>query len=273
MRMQLTLEELIGEPLVDQDWSASGRILDPRHDLGRIVATPLPSVRPKITGQRLLTPGALLRSGNRSKRRDRLVDPGVAQPECQGAVSTHRVAEDPRAAAVGRELRFDQRPQLLGHVRVHPEMLLPWLLSRIHIEAGTHPEIPGVALSRQLESPRARVRRHEHETELRRHALGSRLDHERLLRAGQPGKVVKHGHPARSALGRSEYRKTHRGSRTRGLMPVEADDAIEAAMLTDDFESGCIGHSSTWTAKRKRGARHYGLDERPALSPALRPLH
>ncbi len=77
----------------------------------------------------------------------------MAQRDGQRAVAAHRMAGDPLPAFVDRELRRDQRRQLLGDIGPHPIMAGPRLLGRIDVEAGALPEILG-AVGRRSERPR-----------------------------------------------------------------------------------------------------------------------
>src|SRR6185437_4272569 len=134
-----------------------------------------------------------------------------------------------------------QRAQLLCDIRVHAVMARPRLRSGVEIEAGADAEVPGVTVTRQLDAARTRVRRHEHQPELGGDALRARLDHEGLLRARQPGEIVEHRYRSGLRLRGSEYGKAHGARGARRLVPIEADRAAEAAVLTDHLE-GLAGH-------------------------------
>src|SRR6185312_10248468 len=97
--------------------------------------------------------------------------------------------------------------------------------------------------ARQLDTARARIGRHEHQPELRGHALRPGLDHESLFGAREAREVVEHRHPTRIRLGGCEHRKSHGARGARRFVTIEADRTAEAAMLTDDLER-LAGHGA-----------------------------
>src|SRR3569833_2531920 len=155
------------------------------------------------------------------------------------------MSKDTGTSGISRELGFYPRAELLGDVAVHPVVLRPRLLGCIQVEAGRHAKIPRGAVAWNVEAARARVRSHEHEAELRRHALRAGLDHESLFRAGEPGQVIQHRHAARLRLLGHDHRKAHRGAGTGGIVLVKTDGTVETLVLTDDFESWFVGHYAT----------------------------
>ncbi len=239
MRMQLPLEELIGHALIDEDRRPRRCVRHAREQLGRVVFAPLPSVRAQIAVEGLLSPRTLLRRRNRRERRHRLVDIGIPQRERQGTVSTHRVTENSGARGVDRKVRFDERTQLVRYVGIHMVVTRPWLDGRIQVKTGSHTEVPGITVPRKLHTARAGVRCYQRNPQLGGDALRPRLDHERLLRAGQAGEVVQHRHsPTRAGgrLRRHVHREFHCACRAHGFVSVEADGALEGAILADDLK-------------------------------------
>src|SRR5690606_7134106 len=87
---------------------------------------------------------------------------------------------------------------------------------------------------------RARVRRHEHDAELVRDALGARLDHEGFLGAGEPGQPGQHRHVAARRMRGNEYRESHLAVVDLGAMLVEADGSAKAGVLAHDLQGHCL---------------------------------
>src|SRR5690554_8024941 len=87
------------------------------------------------------------------------------------------------AALVGnREVRLDQRRQLVDYIVVHAVMLSPGLLGGVEIEAGAQAEIPSaIRVVRHIRAAWAGVRRDDDEAELRGQSKGAGLLHEILI--------------------------------------------------------------------------------------------
>src|SRR5262245_8024398 len=86
--VQLALEELVGEPLIDDDLAA-GRRAAQQH--ARVVRLPPRTIRAEVAAEGLLAPRYRHRVGDRRERRYRVVARGIAQRDDERAVTAHRV--------------------------------------------------------------------------------------------------------------------------------------------------------------------------------------
>lgn len=69
-------------------------------------------------------------------------------------MSSHAVTCDANLAGVELlKLREESLGKLFGDVRVHVVALGPWLLSRIDVETGTRPEVVGLVLALDVQTP------------------------------------------------------------------------------------------------------------------------
>ena len=104
MRMELAREELVREPLVDEDRHAERAT---REELRRIVLEPAAAILAQVAAERLLAPWAAARGRDGRERRKRLVLLRMTMGERERAVPAHRVAEDPLTLQVRRKIRRD----------------------------------------------------------------------------------------------------------------------------------------------------------------------
>lgn len=103
-RIQLIDQELVGQPLIDQDGLRKRRTL---HELAGVVLAPGLQVVPQITLEGFLAPGTAHWRGDRCKGRQGFVLAGIAQRADQRAVTPHRVAEYSLPCCVHREFLRD----------------------------------------------------------------------------------------------------------------------------------------------------------------------
>src|SRR6185369_7317328 len=97
-------QELIREPLIDEDRRTLRRVRHFLHELGSVVLIPLATVRTEVSVEGLLAPRHLLRRHDRRERGNRLVAPArILEPDGERAVSTHQVTEDSLPLLVRRE--------------------------------------------------------------------------------------------------------------------------------------------------------------------------
>src|SRR5882724_1640244 len=119
----LVREELIGRALVYQDVRREGLA---RHELGRIMFAPGLLIGTQVIGERLLSPRGLHRRGDGRERRYGPVLRRIAQCECQGAVASHRVAEDPGGTGQGGQIGRHGFGKFAGDIAVHAVIRRPW---------------------------------------------------------------------------------------------------------------------------------------------------
>ena len=152
------------------------------------------------------------------------------------------MAEDPLARPVHRESRLDQRRQLPGDVSVHPVVARPRFLRGIDVEPGAAAKIVAVMLAWKVRPARAGIRRDDDQAMLGGMALRARLLGEIGPGAGQAGQPVQHRDRAVRRLRRLIDRELHRALRGARVVPVDALNAAEAAMLLQRgqvFGHGC----------------------------------
>ena len=136
---------------VDEDFKRPLPLLD---KLCSIVLLPFLLVVADVTLECLLPPWCVDGVGNGCESRNRLVLPRVLQEQCQSTVSSHAVTCDANLAGVELlKLREESLGKLFGDVRVHVVALGPWLLSRIDVETGTRPEVVGLVLALDVQTP------------------------------------------------------------------------------------------------------------------------
>ena len=109
--------------------------------------------------------------------------PGVAERQRERAVATHGVTADgaPRA---DREVRLDERRQLVDDVALHAKVRRPRRLGGVEVEARALPEVVAFGIGHAL-AARAGVGRDDHHAVLGGIALRAGLGDEVLLAAGQ----------------------------------------------------------------------------------------
>src|SRR5690606_26795515 len=121
-------------------------------------------------------------------------------------------------------------------------------------------EIPSVVLAGDAGPARAGIRRNQHQAVLSGMALRARLDHEGFLGAGQAGQEEQHRHTALLRLGRQKDGETHGQADGPGSMAIIALDAIEAAMLAEQFKIVLWHHG---VSLRRPGPRWPGISTPP----------
>src|SRR5690349_11189684 len=100
------------------------------------------AVLAEVAAERLLTPRHLPWRNDRGKGRDAAEAIGMVESDGERAVPAHRMTGDGLPGFVDRELRRDERRQLLGHIGPHLVMARPGLLGRIDVEARAQAEVP-----------------------------------------------------------------------------------------------------------------------------------
>ena len=228
LRAQLAIEELVVAALVDQQRQFLLRRL---HQLAGIPVLPRLAVIAQIGCECLLTPRHLRRRHDWRERRHAAVAARIAQRQHQRAMPAHRVAAD-RARAGGREMRLDQRRQLLHHVLVHAVMRRPGLLGGIEVEAGALAQVVAFRIG-HLVAARAGVRRDQDDPVFGRVALRTGLGDEVLLGAGQAGQPVQHRAWPVRGLRRQVHGEIHRAAEYLRSMPVNVLPATEAGAVFD----------------------------------------
>ncbi|MNC29786.1 hypothetical protein D3C75_780500 [compost metagenome] len=247
-RLELLLEEVVAVALVHQQRRAfAGRGLGQQH--AGIPLAPARTVFTQVAAESFLAPRAIHRVADRRERRHRSVAPRVAQGAHQRAMPTHGVATD-AALARSREVRLDQRGQLLHHIVVHAVVLGPRLLSGIEVEAGTQAEVPGtVRVARHLLATRAGVGGDDDQPKLCGQALGAGLLHEVLVGAGEAAEPVQHRQLlALFGLRRQVDGEHHVAAQHLGVMPVTLVPAAEALLAGDVIQAH--GKPQKWITLR-----------------------
>src|ERR1700733_14723005 len=228
LRQQLFGEKWVARALVDEN--VPGK-LPARDEFAGVVFAPCLGVLAQIIAEGLLAPGALhgrrngRECGNRPKRLR------IAQRAHQRAVPAHGMTEDPGRFGPRGEVGGDELRQFPGDVAVHPIVLRPGSGGGIDVEAGRVSEIPVVGIAGQARLARARVRRDQHQPQLRRRFLGMRLDGKGFLRAGEPRQVEQHGHFGVARLRGYESCEFHRSADFLRVVLVEPLVTAEASVL------------------------------------------
>lgn len=166
------------------------RTLPVLDQLSGIVLLPLLLVITQVSGEGLLTPGAVDGVGDGRERADTLEHAGVLEVQRQGAVAAHGVAADgdPRRVKL-LECAEDEAGQLLGQVRLHLVVGAPGIARGVDVEAGGAAKVPAVVLAGQVEAARGRVRVQQGEAERRGVGVQETLVGDIVGRAGQAGEV------------------------------------------------------------------------------------
>src|SRR5690606_38070480 len=223
--LQLLGQKLVRRALIDQDGVV---VALGCKQLRGIIRAPGFAIGTEIASKRLLTPRALHGCADWRKSRHGTILVSVPEGDHQGTVSAHGMAEDALPVFQRDAERVHELGQLTRHIAVHAIALRPGLFCRVDVKACRKPEIPTLVVARVASLTGTRVRRDEHDAELRRQPLRARLDHESLFRARQTRQVVQHRHAPFLCLRRDVHRKAHLRSALARLVRVETLRTAEA---------------------------------------------
>ena len=190
-------------------------------------------------------------------------------------MAAHGMSEDTHAIRVHRKSGRDPRRQFPRDVRIHAVTARPRRLRRVEVEAGAETEVIAVALTRNAETSRARIRHHERQPKRSRDPLRARLHDEVLLGAGEPREPIQYRHAARRGLWRKKDAKAHRALCFLRRVRIHALDAAEAKVLRYRLDR-CFRHPSLgpwWRGGRSPAKGKPGRDTRPGRSVGATALH
>ena len=239
IRLKLVFQKIITIALIDQNRQLF-RCLGEQG--AGIPFAPARTFIAEVARERLFAPRALARVADRRKGRQRLITPRVAQRADQRTVPAHGVAAD--AALVGyREIRLDQRRQLLNHVVVHAVMPCPGFLGGVQIETRTETEVPGlIRIIRHIGAARAGIRCDDDHPQLGRQLMCAGLLHKVLIGAGQSTQPIQHRQfAALLGLWRQVHGKHHVTAQHRRAMAVAFMPATGTLLAGNIFQ----GHKAS----------------------------
>ncbi len=226
LRAQLRAEEFVVAALLNQQRQA---FAGGAHQGDCVPLFPCFALFAEVGGKRLLAPRHLAGRNDRRKRRHAAVAPRVPQCNDQRAVPAHRVAAD-RARPGGREVRLDQRRQLVDDVVMHPVVRGPRRLRGVDIEARALAQVVALGIG-DLVAARAGVGCDQDHAVLGRVTLRAGLGDEVLLVAGEAAEPVQDRQLPRLRLRRQEDREAHRAAERCGPMLVHVLPAAEAGAM------------------------------------------
>mmetsp|Transcript_33205 Transcript_33205/g.50893 ORF Transcript_33205/g.50893 Transcript_33205/m.50893 type:complete len:392 (-) Transcript_33205:534-1709(-) len=140
--------------------------------------------------------------------------------ERDGSVATHAVATERFLLNIDSEQTVDDLRQLLGHIVVHVEVLLPLISGGVHVEAGALADLPGVAQLGHLLPTRASVREDHCQVVLRSVFIYSSLGSGVLIGTRQPREVEENSGRLLATLALSRHEDGEGHVALVGLTPV-----------------------------------------------------